>query len=205
MGCFSRRAAVALLGGGLLLAGCSAGPKDVDNATEPAPAAEAAADGCAYTDAPLLTLPPRGPGEPTLELPQPRGWERNTTKDSETVRGVIVNTGMRADDFTPNAVVTLVDMTAKSPTPQQVIDIELAALSSDGVPVETADTTLVCGHPAMTVGYTLESRPVNAVIVGVAHEGKTFSAVVTMQTADPTNADYVADMDTILSGFRVSY
>lgn len=205
MGRFSRRAAAALLCGGLLLAGCSAGPKDVDNSAEPAPAAPASTDGCAPTDAPLLTLPPRGPGEPRLELPQPRGWERNTTMDSETVRGVIVNTGMRADDFTPNAVVTLVDMTAKSPTPQQVIDIELAELSSNGVAVETADTMLVCGHPAMTVGYTLESRPVNAVIVGVAHEGKTFSAVVTMQTADPTNADYVADMDTILSGFRVSY
>lgn len=209
MGLYTRGLAAWALGAAVVLAGCSSaedGSRDNGQPAETAAPAEVTPPGCVHSDVPLLALPPRTDGEPMLQLPQPEGWERSTELDSEVVRGVIVNPQMRGDDgFTANATVTLVEMTDEAATGQEVIDYELRELGDNGVVVERAVTAKVCEFPSMSVGYTQQGRPVNVVIVGVAHEDKTYSAVVTMQTSDPTDAQYVEDMDTILDGFQVGY
>lgn len=213
---FSGLAAAGLLIGGLALAGCSRevggdgvaespGPSRTTSTTTEAeqPQDPAVAGGCTAATTSMLTLQPASSGQPVLAIPQPAGWERNTTLDSQIVRGVIVNQSMRANDFTPNAVVTASQGPQGIDSEQKVIDAELTGLNQHGMTVETAEAGVVCGHASMRVGYTLEGRPVNAVIVGVRNGDTYYSAVVTMQTADPTNADYVRDMNTILGGFQV--
>jgi hypothetical protein len=49
-----------------------------------------------------------------MRIPLPQGWERSTKMDSESIRFAIRNPGLAADGFTPNAVVTVEEMTGRN-------------------------------------------------------------------------------------------
>ncbi|MFA4085286.1 LpqN/LpqT family lipoprotein [Mycobacteroides salmoniphilum] len=151
---------------------------------------------------PRVTLDAKGADEPVLSIPLPSGWRRSTEMVSEMVRAAIVNTGLRANDFSPNAVVTLEDLTGKVPSVQQGVDAEIAAVEQGGMAVTSRTAGTVCGHPSSTITYTLKNRPVTALIVVSEHERKIWAAVVTVQTTEPENPEYVAGKKAILDGFQ---
>ncbi len=121
------------------------------------------------------------------------------------VRAAIVNTELRANDFSPNAVVTLEDLTGKVPSVQQGVDAEIAAVEQGGMAVTSRTAGTVCGYPSNTITYTLKNRPVTALIVVAEHERKIWAAVVTVQTTEPDNPRYAADKEKIMGGFQISW
>jgi hypothetical protein len=194
----------------LSVAGCSSNPSQgvstsASAAESSVGAAKKQSTACAESSAPMLSLKPHTVDEPTLAIPQPQGWERSTDLDSALIRGVIANVGLRADDFTPNAVATLEDTTGKVQTAQQAVDAEVAGVEQSGIAMESQTPGTICGQSSKTVNYTLQNRPVTALIVAAEHEQKIWAAVLTVQTSAPENPTYIADKQTILSGFRLSW
>ncbi|WP_234804450.1 LpqN/LpqT family lipoprotein [Mycobacteroides abscessus] len=151
---------------------------------------------------PRFTVDAKSAGEPVLEVPLPPGWQRSTEMVSEMVRAAIVNTGLRANDFSPNAVVTLEDLTGKVPSVQQGVAAEIAAVEHGGATVTSRTAGAVCGYPSGTITYTLKNRSVTALIVVAEHEHKIWAAVVTVQTTEPDNPTYAAGKNAILEGFQ---
>jgi probable lipoprotein LpqN len=194
----------------LSVAGCSSHPSQgvSTSASSPESSVDVAKNqstACAKSSAPMLSLKPHAADEPTLAIPQPQGWERSTDLDSALIRGVIANVGLRANGFTPNAVATLEDTTGKVQTAQQAVDAEAAGVEQGGVAVESQTPGTICGQSSKTINYTLQNRPVTAVIVAAEHEQKIWAAVLTVQTSEPENPKYIADKQTILNGFQFSW
>lgn len=209
-----RDATVALFGVVVAVAaGCSSHQSSTDaSSTLEASAASASTSvaaaspaGCAASDGPRVTLDAKAADEPVLAVPLPPGWQRSTEMVSEMVRAAIVNTGLRANDFSPNAVVTLEDLTGKVPSVQQGVTAEIAAVEQGGMAVQSRTVGTVCGNPSSTITYTLKNRPVTALIVVAEHERKIWAAVVTVQTTEPDNPAYVAGKKAILDGFQFTW
>lgn len=68
--------------------------------------------------------------------------------------------------------------------------------------VQSRTAGTVCGHPSSTITYTLQNRPVTALITAAEDGAKTWAAIVTIQTTDPDNPAYVASKQAILDGFQ---
>ncbi len=195
---------------GLTAVGCSSPSTDEPVATSK-PASEVSSTvqpvddetrACAESAEPLLALKAQAPGEPQMALPQPPGWERSTKLDSELIRGIIVNNTLRANDFSPNAGVTLEDLTGKVETPQQALDAEVNGITQAGITIDSRTPTTHCGQPATIVDYTLQGRPVTVLIVAAKNDDKLYAAALTVQTAEPENPTYVKDKKSILDGFQ---
>ncbi|ANA97186.1 hypothetical protein BB28_05060 [Mycobacteroides chelonae CCUG 47445] len=144
----------------------------------------------------------KAPDEPMLAVPTPQGWQYSPAMNSPVIRGAVANVGLRANDFTPNAVVTLEDLTGKVASAQQGIDAEIASVEQGGMAVESRTAGTVCGHPSSTITYTLQNRPVTALIAGVEAGPKIWATVLTIQTAEPGNPAYTAGKQAILEGFQ---
>ncbi|MEU9807677.1 LpqN/LpqT family lipoprotein [Mycobacterium sp. NPDC050853] len=84
----------------------------------------ASAARCAANDTPLVILDSKAADEPKLAIPTPQGWAYTAAMNSPVIRGAIANTALRANGFTPNAVVTLEDLTGKVASAQQGVDAE---------------------------------------------------------------------------------
>lgn len=164
--------------------------------------AGASAVGCTTGNVPLTTLDPKAPGEPTLALPTPSGWANSASMDSPVIRGLVANKALRADDFTPNAVVTLEDLTGKVANAQQGIDAEIAGAAQNGIAVASRTPGTVCGHPSTTITYTLRGHAVTALVTAAADGHKVWAATLTVQTSEPDNPAYIADKQTILDNFQ---
>ncbi|WP_083266881.1 LpqN/LpqT family lipoprotein [Mycolicibacterium porcinum] len=167
------------------------------------PASDDEPGACAESAAPLLKLKSQAPREPELALPQPDGWVRSTKLDSELIRGIIINDALRANDFSPNAGVTLEDLTGKVETPQQAFDAELNGVTQVGGTIESQTPSTRCGQPAVVADYRIQGRPATALIVVAKNNDKLYAATLTVQTAQPDNPTYVKDKKTILDGFQL--
>ncbi|WP_234714767.1 LpqN/LpqT family lipoprotein [Mycobacteroides immunogenum] len=135
-------------------------------------------------------------------MPAPNGWQYSAAMNSPVIRGAVVNSSLRANNFSPNAVVTLEDLTGKAPSAQQGVDAEVASLEQGGMAVQSRTAGTVCGHPSSTITYTLQNRPATALITAVEDGPKIWAAVLTIQTTEPDNPTYAADKQTILTGFQ---
>ncbi|AYM41028.1 hypothetical protein DYE20_05225 [[Mycobacterium] chelonae subsp. gwanakae] len=206
-----KRTAVAVLGVIVAVAaGCSSqqSPSDASNTSAASVTSSstspsvAAVDGCATSDIPRVTLDAKAPDEPMLAVPTPRGWQYSPAMNSPVIRGAVANVGLRANDFTPNAVVTLEDLSGKVTSAQQGVDAEIASVEQGGVAVESRTAGTVCGHPSSTITYTLQNRPVTALIAAVEAGPKIWATVLTIQTAEPGNPAYTAGKQVILEGFQ---
>lgn len=160
------------------------------------------AAGCTASDVKLTTLDAKAADEPTLALPAPPGWEYSASMNSPMIRGLVANKGLRSNGFTPNAVVTLEDLTGKVGNAQQGIDAEIAGAEQSGITIAGRTPGTVCGHPSTTITYTLHSHSATALIVAAADGQKMWAATLTLQTAEPDNPVYVADKQTILNNFQ---
>ncbi|WP_234881123.1 LpqN/LpqT family lipoprotein [Mycobacteroides salmoniphilum] len=154
------------------------------------------------SDVPRVTLDAKAPGEPVLAVPTPQGWEYSAAMNSPLIRGVVANVGLRANDFTPNAVVTLEDLTGKVASAQQGVEAEIASVEQGGMAIESRSVGTVCGHPSSTMTYTLQNRPVTALIAAVEDGPRIWATVLTIQTTEPQNPAYTAGKQSILEGFQ---
>lgn len=167
-------------------------------------------DNCAKTSGPMVTVEPENDTEPVMRIPQPPNWKRDTRLDSQLIRYVMTNRSLIANRFAPYAAATLEDVTAKDVPPEQVIagewdSIRAIAGASD---LTITSSRAVCGYPAQTVTYTVPQMGAIPTRYGTALAVVTpgvrkYAAVVTVQSAEPTNPTYVADAKTIIDGFQI--
>jgi len=176
--------------------------------TAPSSRADGAA-ACASVDDPLVALNAQ-PGEPTVELPTPAGWERHTAMDSEIIRLGLVNTGFTRDRFTPNVVATAETSTGD---PQAAFELQLTGLRrvyGDSVPA-TGTPGTVCGYPSWTLDYTLPAqgsipaRPaILQVIVVPRDDSASTTYTMTAQATAPADPQYEADVRAMFEGVQIS-
>lgn len=200
----SRRRIAALLLPLLVLAGCT----DDENtgASSANGDAPAAATQCAPADGELVDAGAQ-PGEPTLQVPLPDGWERNTQMDSEMIRLALINPGLARDDFAPNLVVTA------EPSPAEVdvaLDNQLSGIRSmTEQPDLTGAPGEICGHPSLTVHYvlpglgTIPERPATVQIIVVPHGSQTLIYTMTAQTTAPADPAFERDVAAMLAGVQI--
>lgn len=162
---------------------------------------------CAPVSGRVLTLPTKAAGEPTLGLPQPTGWDRETSQDSDVIRGAIVNKDLVADAFAANAVITLEN--AKGMTPQQALEAQVDSLRQ-GLKVTGLTPTpgTVCGYPSTSVTYTMPGSTPNhrstTMAVSVPDGANLWSITVTVQSKMPDDATYKRDSQAILAGLQIT-
>lgn len=177
---------------------------------------KASADKCQTVSVPLVDVPTRTDQEPKMRIPVPPGWERATKLDSEQIRFAIRNPSLTADNFAPNAVVTLQKISSAFGKPEQILQAQNDQIAKKlKVTDMTSDPAEVCGSPAMSTSYTAPEVKVapkippvparRATSLGVVHrEGEvTYVAILTVQTVKPDDKKYAEDSATILKGFQL--
>ncbi|WP_314036424.1 hypothetical protein [Dietzia sp. CH92] len=205
----------------VVLAGCSADQTAQDGATtteasaaavesSASPAGTAGGDEgapgrCGASDAEMAVV--SAAGEPTLEVPQPAGWERNSQLDSELVRQALVNPGLAASGFAPNVVVTA------EPSPADVeaaFDRQIAAMRASGASEPALERGQVCGFESMTVRHvlpemgTVPQRPAVVQIIVVPAGAETVTYTMTAQATEPLDPAYERDVAEMFAGVRIS-
>ncbi|KKF00015.1 LpqN/LpqT family lipoprotein [Mycolicibacterium obuense] len=185
-------------------------------AAGPAPSAGGSGGGtagddsqCASVTAPLVDIPQKNPREPQLRVPQPPGWERNTMMDNQIIRFAIVAQDLIANQFAPNAVVTL-ESVRGSADPDTVFEQNRSNLTSmmGAFDLQTESNT-TCGLPSETTTYTAPAmgpapeRPIIMHAVVAQGPSATYLATLTVQTTDPANPTYVRDSKEIVDGFQL--
>jgi hypothetical protein len=160
---------------------------------------------CAESSVPVVDLDPQGVGEPVLGLPQPSGWTFTAEKNSPVIRGVVFNQGLQAQGFTPNAVVTLEDLTGRVSGTQQALDFERVGITDNVGALDTDTPATMCGFPSTTITYNLQGRPVTGLVIAAQDSSnRVWAVTVTIQTTEPDNPDYIAGKQAILGGFQFS-
>ncbi|WP_237112616.1 hypothetical protein [Mycobacteroides abscessus] len=180
----------------------SAGSNSFSASQSVSPPKMASGDDCATSNVPMSKLESKAAGEPILEIPQPTGWTYSTAINSERIRGAIFNTGLSANQFTPNAAVTLVDVTEDATSPQQALDTERAGMVQSGVAITSETSGTLCGRQTRTINYPIEDRAGTTLIVADKFGQRIWVATLTIQTTRPDDPTYKADKQIILDGFR---
>lgn len=205
----TRRVLVPVLAAVVLLSGCSSIIEGTPVAATAGGATQVTGGECESLPGRMTQIDAHSPGEPTLILPQPDGWERTTGMDSELIRFVMVNRGLANNGYAPTAVLTL-ESGPSSDSPDAILDQQAVTLESQLGATDVAGVPGVhCGFPAQTIGFRAPSLggipPRYAKVLCVVVEGgpRTYLTTLTVQTAEPDNPTYIHDLDTILRGFQV--
>lgn len=164
--------------------------------------------GCAAVDAPLSRIPTDA-NEPVLQIPQPSGWERNAWMESDGIfRFALYNNAVMRDGVAASALVTL-DEERGLTDADSIFMLKRGALSAIGATDITTEKHTVCGQPAETVRYQtgeiagLASHPATVLLVVLQGSDRTFTASLTMESADPDNGTFQRDAATMLAGFQM--
>ena len=160
--------------------------------------------------APLQAIDAHDGSEPRLLIPQPQGWTRNTTLDSDIIRYVLADQSLAANSFTPTVVVTLEHLPGTDITPQTVLDQQRSVLERQaGATDLTVTPTTICGSTAETIRYTaapqgaVPARPATVLIVTAPYGNDVWLATATTQTTNADDPTYQQDTNTILTGFKM--
>ncbi|MBX7454710.1 LpqN/LpqT family lipoprotein [Mycolicibacterium sp. 3033] len=205
----ARSAGASLLAAAVILTGC--GREITGTAVTAAGSAPGGTDDaqCASVSAPLVDVPQKNPREPQLRVPKPQGWERNTMMDNQIIRFAIVAQDLIADQFAPNAVVTL-ESVRGSQDPDIVFEQNRSNLTTmmGAFDLKTESNT-TCGLPSETTTYTAPAmgpapqRPIIMHAVVAQTPSATYLSTLTVQTTDATNPTYVRDSGEIVDGFQL--
>jgi hypothetical protein len=166
-------------------------------------------DACTRVNESAVEIPPADTTEPRMRIPQPPGWERNTQLDSQLVRFVLVNTGLSANQFAPNLVVTV------EPTPAAEVrtiyeQARRNLVRMAGATDLASEPTRVCGLPAELVSYrgaatgaSPVGRSLTTLYVATRVGDRSVLISATIQTTEPDDPTYRRDAATMLNGFEV--
>lgn len=172
----------------------------------------ASEDACTAVDAELVDVPPP-PGasvstDPVLRIPQPEGWNRITSLDSEMIRFVMRNDGLAADGLAPTAVVTLESHPGEI-SPHEFFAEQRRQVSQLGVTDVTLTDTTVCGLPAVRGHYmsplmgTSGPRRAELLSAVMFTEGRTYGVALTVQSAYHDDPVFQQESAEILDGFQM--
>ncbi|ORV45754.1 hypothetical protein AWC02_12635 [Mycolicibacter engbaekii] len=151
-----------------------------------------------------IRLGSRDADAPTITLPRPPGWEFLPGDDSTAVRGVLYNRQLRQHGFTPNAVVTLEEVTGQVGLPSQALAKERAAVTAVVGELDTDMPGAVSGFPSRTITYNLQGRPATSVIIAVQNaRDRIWAITVTIQTTEADNPHYLTAWQTVLDSLEV--
>ena len=130
-------------------------------------------------------------------------------KESPIVRFFMGNKSLTANNFTPDAVVTMGTVQGGGKV-NDAFEQGRSGLTSAGFTNLSVTDGTVCGLPAQTVTSTLPAmpgmapeRPGKALIVADQAGDKMYIVAVQVQTTDPANPTYQHDSNTILTGLQV--
>jgi hypothetical protein len=172
--------------------------------------AKPAAAKCDEVSVPMIDIPTRTDQEPRLRVPQPKGWERTTKLDSETIRFALRNEGLTDEGFTPNVVVTLQKVNSDIGKPQKILDAQDQQLVAKlKVKDLKSSPATVCGSAAQSTTYTapatgkIPARNASSLAVVYQAGDVNYVTTVTVQTIKPDNPTYKADSAAILKGFQM--
>lgn len=155
-------------------------------------------------DAKPIQLAPRTPDEPTITVPRPPGWEFMPGKDETPIRGILYNQDLRLHGFTPNAVVTLEELTGQAGVPSQALAKERAAIIDIVGDIDTESPGTVSGFASRTIEYNMQGRAATGLIVAVQNaKDRIWAVTVTIQTTDADNPHYAAAKTSILDSLEV--
>jgi hypothetical protein len=199
-----RRTALAVAMAAISLTACSSTdvPAGAPPATSAAPSITSNVQ-CIKAVAPLLSIPTDA-GEPVLAVPQPAGWAFSTEHNSTRIRGILVNDSLASHDFNPTAIVTLTDVSDESSSTEQALAVEQGGIAQTVGHLDAPVPGTVCGFPSATITFTTDGRQETELLVAAKDtRNKVWVATVGVQSADPGNADYVRDRQTIVSGFQI--
>jgi|688.fasta_scaffold282806_2 hypothetical protein len=177
---------------------------------------------CSVEGATTTKLDRKSDSEPTISVPLTKGWvgvdqATLSTGPSELtspyLRGVIVNTGIKERDFSPNVVVTLEKSNAASSQEanEQAINTGRQAV---GATITAESTHQVCGNTVYQSDFAPPNWLRNADTANIqtgswfittvaAADGGLWLATATLQTRNPENPDYIAERDALQDGFRM--
>lgn len=146
-------------------------------------------------------------GGPTFGVPLPDGWNRVGEFESDMIPLALANQGLSADGFTPTAVLTIEPSQVGG---EQEFDRQLAMVEQLGRPgtVTEREPGTTCGHESQVIEYEMEGpngivTAVTALIVSVPVADGFMTAVLSAQSADADNADYVEGLRTMVDEFQV--
>lgn len=178
------------------------------------------ASACSVKNAKTVVLIKKQGDEPTITIPATEGWETyergdinlNTpVLDSPIIRGFIVNPGIKAKNFAPNVVVTLERFPDPDATAEQINEVDawqvgdVATVVSQSV-VDICGATVyrkdLAGIAAANDDRTQTGTTLLTVIDGGG--GNPWVVTATIQTREPNNPKYIAQLDALLAGFRVT-
>ena len=193
------RTAMTMLLLGLTGTGCASAPS-------PAPSAPAAvAHRCVVdTGVEMTPLASRESDEPFIAVPTPEGWKISHRNDSESIRGGLISADLRAKRFTPNAVISLIDVSQDSKDETQAIANEQADIEAQPeVSSMSSEDGTLCGYPSRTLRYKhKELDGTTMIVAGKDRSNRTWLAAVLVQTAEPENPKFIRDRATILKSFQ---
>lgn len=193
------RTTMAVLLLGLTETGCG-------SATQPPPSVPAAVAYRCTVEAQveMTPLPSRGADEPFLSVPTPDGWKVSHRNDSSSVRGGLVSTDLRAESFTTNAVISLVDVSEVSKDERQAIANEQVDVEAQpNVSNMSSEDGTLCGYPSRTLRYKHnELDGTTMIVAGKDRLNRTWLSAVLIQTAEPENPKFIRDRATILKNFQ---
>ncbi len=188
-------------------AGCANLTSPLTSTVEGSPAAAApstAAD-CNKVNYPLIDIPPRARAEPTMQIPQPPGWEVVQTKRGQGLRSALTNQALTANQYAPTVAVTLGSEPSQW-SAQELFDEQRSGLVL-GAEFQSITPTTVCGQPAEISEYTMTPESVSAplfvkLLMAVAEsEDVTYLVALSVVTSEPDNPIYQRDSQAILDGF----
>lgn len=172
------------------------------------PASSLDAGSCTAVDAPMADIPTDA-DEPVLRVPRPAGWESNDWMASDGIfRYAMYNNALMDNGVAASALVAL-DEERGGTDPKSIFMLKRGALAAIGATDVTVETHTVCGHPAETVQYQtgavtgLPSHPATLLLVGLQTGDRTYTASLTVESADPGDPVFVRDRQTLLTGFQM--
>lgn len=171
---------------------------------------------CSAGSADTVKLDRKGESEPTISIPVTAGWKtvgRDATGpsaalDSPYIRGMVINTGIKEQDFNPNIVVTLEKSNATSS--QEANDQALTTARRTVGAITGQSSHTVCGNTVYQSDFSGVPGPDGKTQTGSwfittveAADGGLWLATATLQTRNPENPDYIAERDALQDGFRM--
>lgn len=202
----------------LVTAGCSNTTDPTSSVGHSAPTAAPTANthtptaaDCTEVDFPLIDIPPRAEGEPTVKIPQPPGWEDMTQRIGTSNRFALANPALNANHAITTATVDL-DSDPGSWSPQELFDYEVSNLiSKAGAEIQSITATTVCGQPAQIVEFTSDtfghdgaegvSSTVTGLMAVAEFDNISYAVNLLVATSEPDNPSYQRDSKAILDGF----
>ena len=158
-----------------------------------------------------VDVPSKSADEPRLRIPQPAGWEPVEGIDNAELRLVLRNERLGVGTHVPTITV-LVENPVPIASADQLLDSEVQNLKDEGFTDVAETPTDVCGYAATKVTFvdpppspqgTIPARPSTAVIAAPEINGHLWGTGVLIQAVDPEDSVFIADLNTVLTGFQI--